>query len=52
VARATGAIQEIIEGYDPTMDSGFGFLAKKKRRTLSGIRSSERAFHPDRVLWQ
>jgi starch synthase len=26
VARATGGIQEIIEPYDPTLDSGFGFL--------------------------
>jgi starch synthase len=26
VARATGGIQEIIEDYDPTTDSGYGFL--------------------------
>src|SRR5438045_656106 len=26
VARATGGIQEIIEHYDPTPDSGYGFL--------------------------
>ena len=26
VARATGGIQEIIEDYDPTLHSGFGFL--------------------------
>jgi starch synthase len=26
VARATGGIQEIIEDYDPTLNSGFGFL--------------------------
>jgi starch synthase len=26
VAHATGGIQEIIEDYDPTTDSGFGFL--------------------------
>src|SRR5438046_10473516 len=26
VARATGGIQEIIEDYDPTEDSGYGFL--------------------------
>ncbi len=26
VARATGGIQEIIEDYDPTNDSGYGFL--------------------------
>jgi starch synthase len=26
VARATGGIQEIIEDYDPTLDSGYGFL--------------------------
>src|SRR6266700_3644667 len=26
VARATGGIQEIIEDFDPTMDSGYGFL--------------------------
>ena len=26
VARATGGIQEIIEDYDCTLDSGFGFL--------------------------
>ena len=26
VARVTGGIQEIIEDYDPTMDSGYGFL--------------------------
>ena len=26
VARATGGIQEIIEDYDPTSDSGYGFL--------------------------
>ena len=26
VARATGGIQEIIEDYDPTSDTGYGFL--------------------------
>ena len=26
VARVTGGIQEIIEDYDPTTDSGYGFL--------------------------
>jgi starch synthase len=26
VARATGGIQEIIEDYDPTLDTGYGFL--------------------------
>jgi starch synthase len=26
VARATGGIQEIVEDYDPTTDSGYGFL--------------------------
>ena len=26
VARAAGGIQEIIEDYDPTTDSGYGFL--------------------------
>jgi starch synthase len=26
VARATGGIHEIIEDYDPTLDSGYGFL--------------------------
>jgi len=26
IARATGGIQEIIEDYDPTTDSGYGFL--------------------------
>src|SRR5437588_58555 len=26
VARATGGIQEIIEDYDPSIDSGYGFL--------------------------
>ena len=26
VARATGGIQEIIEDYDPTTESGYGFL--------------------------
>ena len=26
VARATGGVQEIIEDYDPTSDSGYGFL--------------------------
>src|SRR5260370_26880282 len=26
VARATGGIQEIIEDYDPTAGSGYGFL--------------------------
>jgi starch synthase len=26
VARATGGIQEIIEDYDPSTDSGYGFL--------------------------
>jgi starch synthase len=30
VARATGGIQEIIEDYDPSMDSGFGFLCYEK----------------------
>jgi starch synthase len=30
VARATGGIQEIIEDYDPSIDSGFGFLCYEK----------------------
>jgi starch synthase len=30
VARATGGIQEIIEDYDSTIDSGFGFLCYEK----------------------
>src|SRR5882724_5570738 len=30
VARATGGIQEIIEDYDPTMESGYGFLCYEK----------------------
>jgi starch synthase len=29
VARATGGIQEIIEDYDPTADTGYGFLCYK-----------------------
>src|ERR1043166_3605779 len=30
VARTTGGIQEIVEDYDPSIDSGFGFLCYEK----------------------
>ncbi|MEY2495576.1 MAG: starch synthase [Verrucomicrobiota bacterium] len=52
VARATGGIQEIIEDYDPTVDSGFGFLCfdKTPHAFWDSIKRARETFH-DQALW-
>src|SRR5262249_17792863 len=52
VARATGGIQEIIEDYDPTEDSGYGFLCYEysSEAFWDGIKRARQIFH-DRRLW-
>jgi starch synthase len=52
VAGATGGIQEIIEDYDPTMDSGFGFLCFDKTPDAfwDSIKRARETFH-DQLLW-
>jgi starch synthase len=52
VARATGGIQEIIEDYDPTNDSGFGFLYYEASvgAFWDAIKRARDVFH-DRQLW-
>ena len=52
VARATGGIQEIIEDYDPTLDTGFGFLCYGKTPDAfwDSIKRARETFH-DRELW-
>jgi len=52
VARATGGIQEIIEDYDPTIDSGFGFLCYEKTPDAfwDSMKRAREVFH-DKETW-
>jgi starch synthase len=52
VARATGGIQEIIEDYDPTLDSGFGFLCYEKTSDAfwDSIKRAREVFQ-DQATW-
>ncbi|HXM74801.1 MAG TPA: glycosyltransferase, partial [Chthoniobacterales bacterium] len=52
VARVTGGIQEIIEDYDPTSDSGYGFLCYEYSTEAfwDGIKRAHEVFR-DRDLW-
>ena len=52
VARATGGIQEIIEDYDPTLNSGFGFLCYENTPDAfwDSIKRSREIFQ-DKTLW-
>src|SRR5438876_4296873 len=52
VARATGGIQEIIEDYDPTTDSGYGFLGYEYSTEAfwDAIKRAREIFR-DRELW-
>src|SRR5437660_11677681 len=52
VARATGGIQEIIEDYDPTTDSGYGFLCYEYSTAAfwDAIKLAREIFR-DRDLW-
>jgi starch synthase len=52
VARATGGIHEIIEDYDPTADSGYGFLCYEYSAEAfwDAIKRARRTFH-DRKVW-
>jgi starch synthase len=52
VARATGGIQEIIEDYDPTTDSGYGFLFYEYSIDAfwDAIKRAREIFR-DRVTW-
>lgn len=53
VARATGGIQEIIEGYDPTLNAGYGFLCYDNRSDAfwDSIKFAGEVFR-DRGLWE
>src|SRR5437660_2547161 len=52
VARATGGIQEIIEDYDPTTDSDYGFLCYEYSTAAfwDAIKHAREIFR-DRELW-
>jgi starch synthase len=52
IARATGGIQEIIEDYDPTTDSGYGFLCYEYSTEAfwDSIKRAREVFR-DRVVW-
>jgi starch synthase len=52
VARATGGIQEIIEDYDPSIDSGFGFLCYEKTPDAfwDSMKRARESFH-DKATW-
>jgi starch synthase len=52
VARATGGIHEIIEDYDPTSDSGYGFLCYEysSEGFWDAIKRARQVFR-DRRLW-
>jgi starch synthase len=54
VARATGGIQEIIEDYDPTLDSGYGFLCYQNSPDAfwDAIKRARELFCEDPVTWQ
>jgi len=52
VARATGGIQEIIEDYDPTADSGYGFLCYEySSEAFWDALKRARLIFDDRRLW-
>ena len=52
VARVTGGVQEIIEDYDPTTDSGYGFLCYEysSEAFWDAIKRARQIFR-DRRLW-
>jgi starch synthase len=52
VARATGGIQEIIEDYDPSLDSGYGFLCYESSPDAfwDSIKRARETFQ-DQALW-
>ena len=52
VAQATGGIQEIIEDYDPTTDSGYGFLCYEYSTEAfwDSIKRAREVFR-DRMVW-
>jgi len=52
VARVTGGIQEIIEDYDPTTDSGYGFLFYEYSTEAfwDSIKRAREVFR-DRMVW-
>src|SRR4029079_16752314 len=52
VARVTGGIQEIIEDYDPTTDSGYGFLCYEysSEAFWDAIKRARQIFQ-DQALW-
>jgi len=52
IARATGGIQEIIEDYDPTTNSGYGFLCYEYSTEAfwDSIKRAREVFR-DRVVW-
>jgi starch synthase len=52
VARVTGGIQEIIEDYDPTTDSGYGFLCYEYSSDAfwDAIKRARQIFR-DQQLW-
>jgi starch synthase len=52
IARATGGIQEIIEDYDPTTDSGYGFLCYEYSTEAfwDSIKRAREVF-TDRIVW-
>lgn len=52
IARATGGIQEIIEDYDPTTDSGYGFLCYEYSTDAfwDSIKRARDIFR-DRAVW-
>jgi starch synthase len=54
VARATGGIQEIIEDYDPTTDSGDGFVYYEPsvEAFWDAIKRAREIFHGDREGWR
>jgi starch synthase len=52
VARATGGIQEIIEDYDPTADSGYGFLCYEySSEAFWDAMKRARQIFRDREIW-
>jgi starch synthase len=52
VARATGGIHEIIEDYDPTADSGYGFLCYEySSEAFWDASKRARQIFRDRELW-
>jgi starch synthase len=53
VARATGGIHEIIDDFDPTRDSGYGFLFYQysTEALWDAIKRARQVFE-DRVLWE